>query len=916
MKKINKISAFVFLSAVSLFSSSILKNKDDIIKTNADEEMVTQFADVSQFGLVFNAHHSTNLVIDEENQTMTTNGAWDSAFLSTNQFDTGASSYSFKTHVTSTEGNVNDGGIGFNLYFNNDNYVTFYLCWKQGMVMDTIAEGVYLCHVNGQWNQVWEYAKYPIGPYITASTFTDIWSDYGGWGKGPDRFNITSMNLRGNSHIIATTGFDMTLYVDRVIYNDRLVDVMQYQIDAFEVDGFTPATYYSPRYAIDALTNPKGAGERIYAHLKPKIGFFNNAIGNVTYSNIVFKHNNVKSTISSNFNVYGDAPKTHVINNDTKTITYENDGNFNSSFSIAEDVNTSGSRIDLSARVSGTYEDVNDSQIGFAVFHDDLNYMIAYLRWSGVGTIDGIHFLFTVDGNTESVYSGARIPWDNSFETPANFKDLWSDNSGFITDFEVPCGIDDNFNKIRGESQIKIATGFRMNLSKIRVYYLSRLVDVYQIGVTALGTDSKEHTWYSPSWTSDAFTYPKGGGESLLINNNPKIGFYGYNCGEVTLSDLEFNGNRLEPYDPLTIPFGTRTEGDWDFTGSNNGANWTYDNGELTEVWEYISTDDRYLEVTAFTDNVDHNYHFGAKLKFTQRFGNKSLIGIYPYYLDANNYLLVYLGYEDIVTKLVVCGKINGNYLGGVEYLADEINDYNYTLDTKLEISVEDDNVSIYLGNTLRETYAFTFARQTFGERELTNAKVGFVAFNASCVIKEIQKKESRIFEFTPTEQDVPIIYEIGTRPTYVSLDSTIELPTYQAFNFNGEIIDHQIEVTKPNGDKINLASGINSFVADQTTNEENKYVINVTAIDEWGNEANTITYTIDVYEYLDPLTPIVREVIWQTKLIISFFSLLLVLTTALAIVLLMKNKKEAKLAEELNRKNREKNMEKLGDDY
>ena len=355
----------------------------------------------------------------------------------------------------------------------------------------------------------------------------------------------------------------------------------------------------------------------------------------------------------------------------------------------SRNINTAGSRIDLSAHVSGTYGDINDAQIGFALYHDDLNYMIAYLRWSGVGTVDGVHFLFTVDGNTNSSYSGARIPWDNNFETPPNFKDLWSDNSGFITDFEVPCGIDDNFNKIRSQSQIKIATGFRMNLSKVRAYYLSRLVDVYQIGITALGTDDKEHTWYSPSWTSDAFTYPKGGEESPFINSNPKIGFYGYNCGEVTLSDFKFNGDTLEPYDPLTIPFGTRSEGDWDLTGSNNGANWTYNDNELIEVWEYISTDDRYLEVTAFKDNTDKNFHFGAKIKFTQRLGNESLVGIYPYFLDNNNYLLVYLGYVNNIPKLVVKGKMDGHNLGGVEQLVNEASNDNYTLDTKLEIGIE-----------------------------------------------------------------------------------------------------------------------------------------------------------------------------------------------------------------------------------
>ena len=75
MKKINKLNVFLLVS-FSFLTLAILNNKEkDFVSANAEEEMITEHADVTKFGLVFNAHHTTNLVIDAENQTMTTNGA-------------------------------------------------------------------------------------------------------------------------------------------------------------------------------------------------------------------------------------------------------------------------------------------------------------------------------------------------------------------------------------------------------------------------------------------------------------------------------------------------------------------------------------------------------------------------------------------------------------------------------------------------------------------------------------------------------------------------------------------------------------------------------------------------------------------------------------------------------------------------
>ena len=59
------------------------------------------------------------------------------------------------------------------------------------------------------------------------------------------------------------------------------------QIDAFESDGNTPATFYSPS-AVD-VTNPKGGAESPWIAVKPQITSFDHKVGVVKIDNVVFK---------------------------------------------------------------------------------------------------------------------------------------------------------------------------------------------------------------------------------------------------------------------------------------------------------------------------------------------------------------------------------------------------------------------------------------------------------------------------------------------------------------------------------------------------------------------------------------------------------------------------------------------------
>ena len=896
------------LSLLPAFCAGI-NQKSITVKAEEPEEIVTQIADVSKFQLYFDANHTTTYTIDTVNQSMTTNGAWDSAFLSTMQFETSATSYSLKTHVNSQYGTSNDGLIGFNLYFNNDNYVNFYLSFKSGMVADSIAEAVFLCHINGGHNGVYQYAKVP-GGFITATTFTDIWSDFGGWGVGEDRDHFTQINMRGNSYIDGSSdaGFDMTLFVDRITYNGRLVDQLQYKIDGFANDRVTPVKYFSPKYVIDAITNPKGEGERVYAYLQPTIGFLNYNMGNVTYSNIVFKHNKVSNTLKSQFKVTGTQPTKFEVDGATDSIKYNN-SNFGTGFISGMNFDTSTDYVNLSADVTGTNGDVNDTTLGFGISYDDRNYLIAYFRWSGAGTIDGLHILVTRDGESENVTQTARIPWESSYTTVENFIDQWSDHAGFITDREVPCGIDGNFNNIRSESRITIANGFRLGITKIRTNYLRRLVDVYQLSAKAIGLDGKEHIWYSPSVCIDAFTYPNGATDpSSLIDVAPKIGFYAYNVGEVTLSNIKFNGDTVKPFDPSQVVFGTREEAGWYLTGSDTGANWTYGSSKLEETWEELEVGAHRNEVTALTANADKDFYFGAELLITEFYGAESFVGIIPYYLDNNNYLSIVLSRVNSRESLIVFGKLDGVFLGGVEKILDEELDGALEEIKKLEIGINGNQVDIYFDESIKPTASFVFTRDNFEDRTIVDSRIGFVFFNASGEIDNYQKSSERIYPVVPQETDIPTIYENGIRVVSGYKNKLIKLPYYSALNILGEAVDVVVKVYDPNDSEIGLDN--NTFTPDFV----GEYHVSVSATDEWGH-TNSFEYTITIQKYVDPLTPIPRERLWQTTFVLVFFGGVLALTIGLAVLLMKKNKKEAELSELLNKKQHEKNQKELVDE-
>ena len=910
--------SFSFLS--TLFSNNFNFNQNKNVKASNVNEIQTTYnvtrADVNKFKLLGkNPNLSSSIEIDENEETLKVVGSWDSAFAGTYQFDTTASSYYLKAHCyNANQGDSNDGIVGFNFYYNNITTFNIYLHWMSANWTGSIASMTVLAHNAGADRNIYEYTILPSGGYDiprysngSASEWLDCWTDYGGWTTGTDRNNGAKTNMRtSGSTILLNKGFDMTLYVDRMTHNNRLVDVMQLQIDAYESDGVTPKTFFTPKYAFDMFTCPKGE-ESPFKNIKPHIGFWNYNVGEVTYSNIEFGSNKTTSEIESQFNVVGNEPTKAITSNDDNSITIENENYFNDSFYVARDVEITSSRTNFKAHLSGTNLNTLDSAVGYNFYYDKNNYVTLYFRWDGTcNTIDGFHVTAKVNGNKVNAYQGARNPWDNFTQT-GEFKSMWSDSDGFITDCEFPCGLDDNFNNIRDESAITLSTGFDMGIIRYRSIYKSRTIDAYQMYATSLGTDSKTHTWYSPLWCMDAFTYPNGSEEkSSLIDANPSIGFYVFNCGEVTISDLSLNDNKIIPIDPTKYEFGSRTEEGWAFVGSNLGKNWTFSENTIFESWKDLRENTHLNEVNALKDNVTQNFYMSANLSISKAYSSNVRAGMYPYYLDENNYLCAYLNLVNNNQYFVVSGKLNGTYLGGNEYIINQRINYDITDGLLVEIGINENTVDFYLEQTPKATFSCQLSRDAFKDRTLENAKSGFNFYNTSGVIRDINiGSEERINSYTPSEDLLPIIYQYGTKETTGYVGYEFNLPHFIAFNYLNEAIDVNIVITNSVNEIIKTLTNEYTF----NVEEEGIYNISVYAVDEWGHESTKISYNVNFVKYLGPNEVEPKEILWQTVVVLSFFFVLILITIGCGLILVHKNRKEALRAQELNKKNHQKHL-------
>lgn len=584
MKIASILKIFTLSSFISLSNISINTTSKQLLLTppqknlNASNEVTT---DYNAFAIRGYATSSPVGTISASITSIDYLGAWDSNFAISDQFDTRANNYSLKTHVyNSSWSSGDDMGTGFCIYYNDNNYITFVLKWTGS---NTITDAYFLNHVNGNTNEVYASALMPDGEFKTQGTFNSV-----SWLKEDG----SEISPSGNTVIDISVGFDMSMYVERTTYKDRVIDAIYFKLDIYEADGITPLTIYTPKYAIDAMSAPLGVTSSIF-YQKPQIGFMNyNMTSAITYSDIEF--NNLNSDIfDTKMTRMGTTPTKGYIDLDNNALIYNNN-NFNTSFLTFDLVTSSTSSLDLEAKVIGSKGNENDTQLGFVYYFDESNYATFYLKWNGsLDTIYSLVGLIKVDGKTNNVTYMARNPWETELKETndcfnGEFIEAKTDYSGWISDSNEPMYQYNNFNNFQSQNTLTISSGFTFGFQRIRTSYANKEVDAFQVRVSAIGIDNIYHNWYSPTICIDAFTYPCN---SDIASSNkdkaPIIGFYAYNTNEITLSDIKYNGKEVN----LSYS---------DLESARNFVN------------RYMHMDD-YTENKGYCKDNDHHYYSSAK---------------------------------------------------------------------------------------------------------------------------------------------------------------------------------------------------------------------------------------------------------------------------------------------------------------
>ena len=294
---ISLITGALILGAVCITVPALnnwFKDQGDSLSQRFDKDKsdstIPEESEIESFKIV----GTTSGYLAYGEDSLTYSGSWNDNFCLSDRYNTLSTDYSFKTHVVNNidKTESDDVWIAFCVYYEKDYHSLFGLRFNSSYNVTAPVNGSIATCLGDYTSFSYDYqlATLPDALFSNSTGFNDVWTDGTNWlnsdGEG--------FNLRENSYITIEKGFDLTLNVKRQTYKDRLVDVMQLKIDAFALDGVTPATYYSPLIASDAFTNPKGNGESKFVNVKPQIGFMNSGGGKVTFSNISFIDNTAK----------------------------------------------------------------------------------------------------------------------------------------------------------------------------------------------------------------------------------------------------------------------------------------------------------------------------------------------------------------------------------------------------------------------------------------------------------------------------------------------------------------------------------------------------------------------------------------------------------------------------------------------
>lgn len=251
----------------------------------------------------------------------------------------------------------------------------------------------------------------------------------------------------------------------------------------------------------------------------------------------------------------------------------------------------------------------------------------------------------------------------------------------------------------------------------------------------------------------------------------------------------------------------------------------------------YMST--RALREIGFKDNSYYVYTVVHTTKWNS--GMECRAAIYPWYLDANNYVVVTASHAyGNSPEVTVEARINGavipmkwdSFTGAMALLDSDVT-------VEVYVDMENDRVLVYNGRQRDPFYSFDVPGMAAASRAWDGTVQAGVGVNQiAAIFKDFGAAET----MTSNDTVAPVIELLGTPVKTATVGSTVILPVVDVTDNLGESINAVFTVTDPDGIVLDLKGG-----ARFTAEKEGAYTVSITAADSWGNEAESYEYTITV---------------------------------------------------------------------
>ncbi len=391
---------------------------------------------------------------------------------------------------------------------------------------------------------------------------------------------------------------------------------------------------------------------------------------------------------------------------------------------------------DLKVNAKGTADDINayNQQVGLlAWYHDADNYVLAYGEWN--------QEQFTNPARMRQFHIGGRI------NGTVLYGDFWADfepNAGY----SKPLSFESLYEvSVRTEkSTLKVSLSFNGNSIGSKDYNISHIEDKTAIkaGIYCAGPDTV---------TFSNYTYNK------VEVAAPTHAYSVFNQG-------------------ATAPVFTMNDDDtYSITATDYKSNFILKESELATG--------KYSVSATLTSNVGYPNTYERQ------------IGLVPWYVDSNNFILVYAQYcnweprfETLMREVGVIGKINGQDIEGpagiiagyVDFWGDNLQNVEPSTGITLSVTFDNGKISPSVNGTPLAYHNGTEWVNTFDLSAFatttdfsTNAKVGYYIMGAATEVITATDVKVTSLQTLPVTHDWAVSLPVGEGPTYtVNEDKSI----------------------------------------------------------------------------------------------------------------------------------------------